>query len=117
MKHAQDVIIAPIITEQSAAQSMDGKYTFKVAAGAKKPEIAQAVEKLFQVKVTSVNTMNYLGKTKRMGMHSGMTPKYRKAVVTIDMDPQPKTWVGADGETHTSDKKYKTAIEEFGFGI
>lgn len=117
MKTAHDIIIQPIITEQSAYQSMDGQYTFKVARAATKPEIAQAVEQLFQVKVLRVNTMNYIGKNKRQGMTSGRTPDYKKAVVTIDMEPASKSWKTSGGETQTSDKKYKTSIEDFGFGI
>lgn len=117
MKTAHDIIIQPIITEQSTAQSMEGKYTFKVARNAKKPEIAQAVEKLFQVKVLSVHTMNYRGKNKRQGYHVGRTSDYRKAIVTIDMEPSANTWSEAGGQTRTADKNYKTSIEEFGFGI
>ena len=109
MKTAHDIIIQPIITEQSAYQSMDGQYTFKVARAATKPEIAQAVEQLFQVKVLRVN--------KRQGMTSGRKPDYKKAVVTIDMEPASKSWKTSGGETQTSDKKYKTSIEDFGFGI
>lgn len=117
MKPAHDVIIEPIITERSAGQSMDGKYTFKVSKTATKPEIAQAVEQLFQVKVIGVNTMNYRGKNKRMGYHVGRTSDFRKAIVTIDMEPGQKTWTEAGGKSASSDKKYKTSIEEFGFGI
>ena len=54
-KAPQDIIKAPVITEKSAGEIADGKYTFKVAVDAKKPEIASAVEQLFGVKVTRVN--------------------------------------------------------------
>ena len=117
MKTAHDIIIQPIVTEQSAAQSMDGKYTFKVARGATKPEIAQAVEKLFQVKVLRVNTMNYRGKNKRQGNHVGRTSDYSKAVITIDMEPSANSWNESGGTKRTSERKYKTSIEECGFGI
>ena len=58
MKTAQDIIIAPIITEKSMAGIADKKYTFKVAKDANKIEIAEAVEKIFKVDVAKVNTIN-----------------------------------------------------------
>ena len=89
MKTAQDIIIKPVITEAS----MDGlamkKYTFKVAAGATKPEIAKAVEELFKVEVLSVNTISMKKKPKRLGVHFGYTSEWKKAVVTLK--PNSKT--------------------------
>ena len=86
MKLAQDIIIKPVITEAS----MDGlamkKYTFKVAAGATKPEIAKAVEELFGVDVLSVNTVSMKKKPKRLGVHFGYTSEWKKAVVTLTAD-------------------------------
>jgi large subunit ribosomal protein L23 len=60
-----------------------GKYTFKVAKGVNKIQIKAAVEEAFGVSVLSVNTMNCKGRKKRMGIHSGFTPAYKKAIVTL----------------------------------
>ena len=83
MKMAQDIIIKPIITEASMDKLADKKYTFKVADGATKPEIAKAVEELFGVKVASVNTISMKKKPKRLGVHFGYTSEWKKAVVTL----------------------------------
>lgn len=83
MKSPYDIIIAPVITEASMDGIAGKKYTFKVAKDATKPEIADAVEKLFSVKVASVNTINMKKKPKRMGVHSGYTSEWKKAVVTL----------------------------------
>ena len=60
----EDIILRPIITEKSSSDIQEGKYTFEVAKNANKIQIATAVEKLFEVKVLNVNTMNVLGKEK-----------------------------------------------------
>ncbi len=83
MKAAQDIIIAPIITEKSMSVIADKKYTFKVAPDANKVEIAEAVEKLFKVEVLKVNTMNVNGRNKRVGRYSGKTADWKKAIVTL----------------------------------
>ncbi len=83
---AQDIIIKPIITEKSMSGLQNNKYTFKVAKNANKIEIAKAVEELFGVKVAKVNTMNCRGRMKRMGLNSGMTPSWKKAIVTLTAD-------------------------------
>jgi large subunit ribosomal protein L23 len=83
---AQDIIIKPIITERSMDLLQQGKYTFKVAKGVNKIQIRAAVEELFGVKVKSVNTMNCLGRKKRMGINSGFTPAWKKAIVTLKED-------------------------------
>ena len=62
---AQDIIIRPVITEQSMTQAQDKKYTFIVAKNSNKTEIKKAVQEIFKVNVEKVNTMNYAGKTKR----------------------------------------------------
>ena len=64
---AEDVIIAPVVTEKSNDGLQEGKYTFKVNKKATKIDIRNAVEKLFEVKVLDVNTMSVKGKNKRMG--------------------------------------------------
>lgn len=84
MHNIHDVIVRPLVTEKSHDQ-LDrlGAYTFVVAKDANKIEIAQAVEKAFNVKVTDVRTMRYAGKAKRMGKHAGRRPSWKKAVVTL----------------------------------
>ena len=86
MKMVQDIIIKPIITEASMDALSAKKYTFKVAADATKPEIANAVEKMFGVKVARVNTIIMKKKPKRLGVHAGYTSEWKKAVVTLTAD-------------------------------
>ena len=86
MKMAQDIIIKPVITELSMDLISQKKYTFKVASDATKPEIAKAVEELFKVDVKCVNTISMKKKPKRLGVHSGYTSEWKKAVVTLKDD-------------------------------
>ncbi len=83
MKFAQDIILRPIITEESMLGTADKKYTFEVAKDATKPEIKTAVEKLFGVKVEKVNTINCKGHLRRYGRFEGYTKAWKKAVVTL----------------------------------
>ena len=85
MKTAQEIIIAPVITEKSMSGIADKKYTFKVAKDSNKIEIAKAVEEIFKVKVAKVNTINVRGQARRMGRYSGYTSSW-KAVVTLKPD-------------------------------
>lgn len=86
-KTAQDIILRPIITEESMMNIMERKYTFKVAKDANKIEIAKAVETCFPgVKVAKVNTMHVRGREKRQGANVGYTPSWKKAIVTITED-------------------------------
>ena len=110
---AEDIIIAPIITEKSSSEIQNGKYTFEVNKKATKIQIANAVEKLFEVKVLKVNTISVKGKEKRMGAHSGMTPSWKKAIVTIDTVLDDKTYLGKGGKEVKVSKKYKDSIDEF----
>ena len=80
---AYDIIKRPVITERSMAQTEMKRYTFEVAKTANKIEIAKAVAEVFNVKVDKVNTVNVLGKTKRMGRTSGKRPDYKKAIVKL----------------------------------
>ena len=89
MKTAQDIILAPVITEKSMSEISDKKYTFKVARDANKIEIADAVEKLFKVDVAKVNTINVRGHERRMGRYSGYTSAWKKAIVTLKPDSKP----------------------------
>ena len=86
MKFAQDIIIKPLITEQSMDGIADKKYAFRVAKDATKPEIAHAVEELFGVKVASVNTINMKRKPKRLRYQTGYTAAWKKAIVTLKAD-------------------------------
>ena len=83
MKLAQDIIIKPIITEESMKGTADRKYTFQVAKDANKIEIAKAVEELFGVKVAKVNTISVRGKFRRQGRVGGYTASSKKAIVTL----------------------------------
>ena len=86
MKMIQDIIIAPVITEASMDRVANKTYTFKVAKNATKPEIAHAVEVMFNVKVDKVNTINMKRKAKRQGYTSGYTAAWKKAIVTLKSD-------------------------------
>ena len=82
-----DVILKPVITENSMAIMDSKKYTFLVHPDANKSQIKEAVEKMFEgTKVESVHTMNYDGKTKRRGMIYGKTAKRKKAIVKLTAD-------------------------------
>ncbi len=87
MKTAYDIIIKPVITEQSMAMTELKRYTFEVAKDANKVEIAKAVEEIFGVKVAKVNTINMYGKEKRMGRYpAGRRSTRKKAMVTLSAD-------------------------------
>ena len=87
MKTSYDIIIRPVITEDSMARiATEKKYTFEVAKSATKPEIAKAVEAMFGVKVAQVNTINMKKKPKRLGVHFGYTSEWKKAIVTLTAD-------------------------------
>ena len=83
MNDYRDIIIAPVITEKAAVEEQNGKYTFKVSTKANKTQIKQAIEKIFNVKVESVNTLNSHPKKRRVGKYTGMTNKYKKAIVKL----------------------------------
>ena len=110
---AEDIILAPVVTEKSSTDMQEGKYTFKVAKKATKVEIKNAVEKLFEVKVLKVNTMTVKGKEKRVGVHVGKTSDWKKAIVTIQTNPQDMKYIGKGGKEVKVSKKYKDSIEDF----
>ena len=83
MKTPYDVIIKPVISEESMDVAENKKYTFKVAVDANKTEVKAAVEEIFGVEVAKVNIMNVVGKKKRMGRYVGMTAAGKKAIVTL----------------------------------
>ena len=86
MKTVYDVLVRPIVTEATMSEIADKKYSFEVLPEATKPEIANAVEKAFKVKVAKVNVINVKKKPKRLGVHSGYTKSWKKAVVTLKPD-------------------------------
>ena len=85
-KLAHDIILKPIITEESMMGTAFKKYTFKVAKDANKAEIKSAIEEVFGVKVAKVNTMNCKGHLRRYGRFQGYTPSWKKAIVTLTED-------------------------------
>lgn len=83
MAHITDVLKKPVLTEKSLTLLDENKYTFDVDVNANKIEIKHAVEKMFNVKVESVNVMNVRPKTKRVGRYTGKTNRRRKAIVKL----------------------------------
>ena len=79
-----EIIKAPVITEKSQAALSEGKYTFKVDPKAKKIEIKSAIEKIFNVKVKSIRTLNEKPKKRRVGRYTGLTNRSKKAIVTLE---------------------------------
>ena len=79
----EEIIIAPVVTEKSNDELQQGKYTFKVDPKANKIEIKQAIEKIFNVKVTSIRTINVVPKKRRVGRYTGLTNRSKKAIVTL----------------------------------
>ena len=79
----QDIVLGPIITENSMKGIAQRKYTFRVARSATKIDVAYAVEELFGVKVSKVNTISVRGQYRRQGLHGGYTAAYKKAIVTL----------------------------------
>lgn len=87
MKFVEDIIRRPLITEKSMDMIGDKKYAFEVAKDATKPEIAKAVEAMFEgTKVASVNTINMKAKKKRLRYVEGKTSSWKKAIVTLTED-------------------------------
>lgn len=139
MRSPEDIIIKPYITEKSNDEVEGGKYTFLVDVHATKVDVRIAIEKLFDVKVLKVNTVNYEGKMKRMGVHIGRRASWKKAIVKIDQDPNgektknvkerneegkivtikkeyyPGSYYDKKGNLVKNKKKYKTSIEDYGF--
>ena len=82
-KDPRDILMAPVVSEKSYGLMDNGKYTFLVAADANKTEIKIAVEKVFDVKVTSVNTINRQGKSRRTRFGTGKRKDTKRAIVTL----------------------------------
>lgn len=86
MKDARDVIISPIISEKSHIDLQSNKYYFKVAKTATKTDIENAVKKLFDVEVESVNILNKRAEKKNYGRFKGFSAAWKKAIVTVRKD-------------------------------
>ena len=86
MKELTDIIIEPVISEQSTILAEEGKYVFVVRKYANKIEIKHAIEKLFEVTVRKVNIVNVTGKTKRVRYKIGKRPDWKKALVSLMPD-------------------------------
>ncbi len=86
MRTSYDIIIRPIVTENSMMQTAERKYTFEVHRDANKTQVRKAVEEVFGVKVEKVNTLNVRGKLKRMGKNQGYTRSWKKAIVKLTAD-------------------------------
>ncbi|OGO00094.1 MAG: 50S ribosomal protein L23 [Chloroflexi bacterium RBG_13_52_14] len=82
--HVYEVLLRPVVTEKNTMLLAQGKYTFDVRQEANKPQIKEAVEKAFKVKVVSVNVINVPGKMRRGGRRRVMSPPWKKAVVTLE---------------------------------
>jgi large subunit ribosomal protein L23 len=78
-----DIVLSPVITEKATMAAQYNQVTFKVARDASKPQIKQAVEQIFGVKVLGVNTLNQQGKTKRFRGRLGYRPAFKKAMVRL----------------------------------
>ncbi|KIL38372.1 50S ribosomal protein L23 [Gordoniibacillus kamchatkensis] len=86
MKNPRDIIKRPIVTERTSDLMALKKYAFEVDMRANKTEIKQAIEQIFGVKVTNVNTMRMPAKPKRYGRYSGYTSEWKKAIVSLSAD-------------------------------
>lgn len=82
-KDPRDIILSPVVSEKSYGLIDDGKYTFEVDPRSNKTEIKLAIEKIFDVKVASVNTLNRTGKTRRTRFGTGKRKDTKRAIVTL----------------------------------
>ena len=83
MRTSHEILVRPIITEKNTMLNDQGKYTFEVLQDANKIEIKRAVEEIFKVRVSTVNTIKVPGKLRRFGRNAGMTRVWKKAIVTL----------------------------------
>ena len=81
--HLYDVLMEPLVTEKSTKKREEGKYSFRVHPKASKISIREAVEKIFNVHVTRINTQIASGKWKRVRFRPGLTAEWKKATVTL----------------------------------
>lgn len=83
MSNYRDIIKAPIITEKSSTLAQNNTYVFSVDIHSNKTQIKEAIEKIFNVKVENVNTVNVKPKKKRVGRYAGKTQRIKKAIVKL----------------------------------
>ena len=95
---SRQVIIEPVISEKSYALMSEGKYTFRIHERARKPQVAHAVEEIFDVKVVAVRTARVQAKPKRRGVHAGHTRAWKKAVVQLSPGQTIELFEGAATE-------------------
>ena len=81
--HIYEVLRKPLITEKSTVLQSLNKYVFEIANDANKPQIKQAIETAFKVKVTGINVVTMPGKSRRMGRRLVQQPSWKKAIVTL----------------------------------
>ena len=89
MRDPHDIILKPIITEKSVGMHPELRYTFQVHPSANKIEIKQAVEAIFGVQVDRVRTLHIPGKQRRVGIHTGYTSAWKKAIVILKKSSRP----------------------------
>jgi large subunit ribosomal protein L23 len=89
MKNPRDIIKRPVITERTSEFIDQLKYVFEVDLRANKTEVKQAIEQIFKVKVSKVNTLRMPAKPKRYGKHSGYTSEWKKAIVQLAPGSKP----------------------------
>ena len=94
MREPYEILVKPLVSEKSMMMMGENKYSFAVAKDANKIEIKNAVEKLFNVTVLSVNTRTIQGKIKRQGRYEGKRPDVKKAIVTLKTGDQIKVFEG-----------------------
>ena len=109
---AEDIIIKPIITENSTYAQAQGKYTFKVNKKATKIDIKNAVEKLFGVKVTNVSTLTVKGTTRTRNGRAYKTSDWKKAVVTVATEIKELKYTAKGGKEVKASKNFNTEIKE-----
>jgi len=81
--HLYDVLLEPLITEKSTGEKGQGRYSFRIHSDANKKSVKEAVEKIFNVHVTKINTQVVPGKWKRVRFRPGLTAEWKKATVTL----------------------------------
>ena len=112
--HITDIIKKPVVNTEKARLLMENnEFVFIVDKRANKIQIREAVEKLFNVKVLKVNTINVSGKEKRVGRNIGKTADWKKAIVSIDVNPgAEQSYLTKGGKVTKVTKKYNDSIAE-----
>jgi large subunit ribosomal protein L23 len=106
----RDIIIAPVVSEKSYGLLDNGKYTFEVHPDANKTQVKIAIEKIFAVKVTSVNTINRKGKRKRTRTGYGQRRSFKRAIVTLSADSKPIEIFAGEGPRGSIEGRLKTWV-------